>query len=205
MRQFIVLCFALCCSTTLWADGPSQALLHKLSTKLASYKSYQVDFTASMVDEFDNVKGAIVVSGAKYYVSANGFEIFCDGKMLSTYNESQDEVTLERNDAQSLEPLSNPARFFRLSETDFASRLISQSGGKTVIELTPRAKNSSFTSIRLTLSSTTGLPSTIIYRAEGAKPVAIVVRKLTPNVAVAPATFTFDRKKYPGVEVIDFR
>ena len=33
----------------------------------------------------------------------------------------------------------------------------------------------------------------------------ITIRKITPNVPVQAAAFTFDKSKHKGVEVIDFR
>ena len=80
-------------------------------------------------------------------------------------------------------------------------------GGRTAerVELTPKIKGAGYRSIRLLLDPQSGLPIGIDYDTDGAGTVEIRISKITPGIAVAPDQFTFDKKKYKDVEVIDFR
>lgn len=191
------------------AEDQSASLMRNLAAKTASYKAYEVLFTASMKGEFSDLPGKIVVSGDRYYVQINDYELFCDGKLLYTYNGNEEEVTLEEPSKNDNSLLSNPARFFKMDEHDFNSSYKGKSttNGKDVeqVELTPKTADSGYKAIRLHINPTTGLPIEVRYEADGGVPIEIAIRKFTPNQAVDPGMFTFDKKKYKGVEVIDLR
>ena len=70
---------------------------------------------------------------------------------------------------------------------------------------TPKTKGAGYRSIRLLLDPQSGLPVGIDYDTDGAGTVEIKISKITPDIAVAPDQFTFDKKKYKDVEIIDFR
>ena len=50
------------------------------------------------------------------------------------------------------------------------------------------------------------MPVRVVYRVDGAAaPLRIRIDRLVPNVPVKDSDFTFDPRKHPGVEGIDFR
>ena len=153
LRRIILPLLLVFTLTTAHADEKSAKLIRTLSDKIASGKAYEILFTASMENEFSDVAGRIVVSGDRYYVHVNDYELFCDGKLLYTYN----------------------------------------------------SKGAGYRSIRLLLDPQSGLPVGIDYDTDGAGTVEIRISKITPDIAVAPDQFTFDKKKYKDVEIIDFR
>ena len=153
--------------------------------------------------------GRIVVSGNRYYVSVNGAEVFFDGKVRQTYNSRDNEVVIETPDPSDNNILSNPARFFRLYDQDFnhvyqGTAIV---GGKNaeVVRLTPKQSGSGYASILLQLDPVTKLPLGVVYNMEDSDAARITIRKITPNVPAQAVTFTFDKSKHKGVEVIDFR
>ena len=93
LRRIILPLLLVFTLTTAHADEKSAKLIRTLSDKIASGKAYEILFTASMENEFSDVAGRIVVSGDRYYVHVNDYELFCDGKLLYTYNSNEDEVT----------------------------------------------------------------------------------------------------------------
>lgn len=202
-----VLCSLLCLVGR--ADDRSKSLVADLARKIASYKSYEVTFTASMPDQFDDVQGRIVVSGDRYYVNVNDSELFCNGKLLYTYRSDDNEATLEAPDPNDPSLLANPPRFFRLGSGDFESSYkgtVTASGRKAErVELTPKNRGAGFRSILLDIDPATGLPVAVSYRMEGDDTIEIEILKFRPDVPVSSATFTFDKSKYKGVEIIDFR
>ncbi|MDT4866489.1 hypothetical protein FQZ97_1013470 [compost metagenome] len=72
-----------------------------------------------------------------------------------------------------------------------------------VVTLTPKTR-SSVSRIELTIGRADQLISSwTVFDRSGATTYTITDFK--PNIAVANAAFTFDRSKYPKVEVIDLR
>ena len=209
LRRIILPLLLVFTLTTAHADEKSAKLIRTLSDKIASGKAYEILFTASMENEFSDVAGRIVVSGDRYYVHVNDYELFCDGKLLYTYNSNEDEVTIEKPDPNDHSLLSNPSRFFKMDEQDFdnAYKGSVAVGGRTAerVELTPRTKGAGYRSIRLLLDPQSGLPVGIDYDTDGAGTVEIKISKITPDIAVAPDQFTFDKKKDKDVEILDFR
>ena len=191
------------------ADDKSKALVDRLAQKIASCTSYEVTFSASMPEQFDDVQGRIVVSGDRYYVDVNGSELFCDGKLLYTYRADDNEATVEEPDPDDPSLLSNPPRFFRLESRDFGSAYKgpATAGGRKVerVELIPKNRGAGFRSILLDIASDTGLPVSVVYRMEGDDEIEIEILTFKANVPVSKATFSFDKSKYKGVEIIDFR
>ena len=191
------------------SDDKSKSLVADLVRKIASYKSYEVTFTASMPGQFDDVQGRIVVSGDRYYVNVNDSELFCNGKLLYTYRSDDNEATIEEPDPDDPSLLANPPRFFRLGSGDFESSYkgpVTTAGRKTErVELTPKNRGAGFRSILLDIDPATGLPVSVSYRMEGDDTIEIEILKFRPDVPVSSATFTFDKSKYKGVEIIDFR
>lgn len=162
LRRIILPLLLVFTLTTAHADEKSAKLIRTLSDKIASGKAYEILFTASMENEFSDVAGRIVVSGDRYYVHVNDYELFCDGKLLYTYNSNEDEVTIEKPDPNDHSLLSNPSRFFKMDEQDFdnAYKGSVAVGGRTAerVELTPKVKGAGYRSIRLLLDPQSGLP-----------------------------------------------
>ena len=208
-RIVLALSLVLVTALSARADAKSKALLDKLTAMINGYKSYEVLFTVRMDKEFGDLEGRIVVSGNRYSVSVNGGEVFFDGKVRQTYNAQDNEVVIETPDPADNNILSNPARFFRFYDQDFnhAYKGTAPVDGKTadLVTLTPKAPGAGYTSIQLQLDPATSLPLGVVYNMEGSAAARIKIRKITPNVAVTAATFSFDKAKHKGVEVIDFR
>ena len=159
------------------ADDRGRALVRSLSAKIASYASY---------------------------------ELYCDGKLLYTFRADEDEVTIERPDPGDRSLLSNPPRFFRLEGDDFeaAYKGREDAGGRSLdrLELTPKSPDAGYRSIEIGVDPADGMPVQVVYRVDGAAaPLRIRIDRLVPNVPVKDSDFTFDPRKHPGVEVIDFR
>ncbi len=191
------------------ADEKSKALLSALSARMDAYTSYEIDFTSRMPGEFSRLDGTVIVSGEHYYMSTPGIEVFFDGESIWTYTHDLKQVVREKP-RTGTNLLDNPVRFFKLYEEDFdhVYRGRTTWEGKTVdvVELTPRRENEGYASMVLRLDASTHLPVSLSYQMDGSSaPLEITVRKLTPNVPVNDARFTFDRRAHQEVEVVDFR
>lgn len=210
IKRAIILVCLLSAAFTLRADEKSKSVLQKLTSTITSYTSYQVDFTATMDGEFKDVKGKFIVNGPKFYLDVHDSEIYFDGKVGYNYTKANNEVIIEDPDPNDDNILANPARIFQLYDKDFTHifKGTATVNGRTVnvVELTPKMPNGSFEKVLLKVDAATSLPVSVSYQlADYDKKMELRVVKVTPNVPVSVRTFTFDPKKYPGVEVIDFR
>lgn len=202
----LVLCLTV---VGLHAQDRGTTLVESLAKKMTDYKNYRIEFTADMENEFSELPGKIIVSGACYRVEINDYEVYCDGKNLYTYNTNEDEVTIEKADPTDPSPLTNPARFFESGMKDFQCiyKGTDTENGKTVerVELIPAKQQANGCQSILLEVDKSSLPVSIEYRTEGAAPISIAIQKVVPLTDISSDTFVFNRKEHPEVEVIDFR
>jgi outer membrane lipoprotein-sorting protein len=73
------------------------------------------------------------------------------------------------------------------------------------IEMTPSNKSRPFHKVYVWVDKATNtIYRTRILEKSGTRYV-YTINSFKPNVNIPDATFTFDKKKYPGVEVVDLR
>lgn len=207
--MFAVLAALLFVAAPSRADERSKALLSALASEMAGYKSYEIEFTSSMKGEFDDLDGRAVVSGDRYWMSTPGMEIFFDGESIWTYSHDIKQVVREKP-RTGTNLLDNPVRFFKLYDEDFThtyrGRATWNGRQVDVVELKPKKSGEDYKSMLLRLDASTHRPLSLSYDVEGSSaPLEITVRKLTPDVPVSDARFTFDRRAHKDVEVVDFR
>jgi outer membrane lipoprotein-sorting protein len=70
--------------------------------------------------------------------------------------------------------------------------------------MTPTNKSKQFSKVELAIDKNNTIVGGNIWEKNGNK-YQYDVSGFTPNAPVADALFTFDAKKYPGVEVVDLR
>lgn len=199
---------ALCCFVffSAGADERSKEVLRKMNAEISSYKAYTVEFVVTVDDSFGEIDGELTVSGDKFYMEVYGYEVFSDGKVQYTYNDEYNEVVIEKIDPSSTNILTNPSRFFRFDDNYFTHSYKERTGNTDIIELKPTGNDAGYSSLTVSVDTRTNLPVKIIYALDGVQTNEIFIEKITPNVPLTAATFVFDPKKYPGVEVAgDFR
>ena len=210
IRLFFTVVFALI-AVVAKGDDKSKSLLDALTAKITSYKSYKVDFVASMQDEFSRIPGSFLVCGDKYFMDINGTEVYSDGKVKQTFNVLDNEVVIENIDIENdKDLLANPSRFFKQNYNDFNHTYKGTAvvGGRTVevVELKPKESGTGFVYIDISIDPVTKLPVQVSSKMEGITAlVNIRIDKITPDVEVSPSMFTFDKNAYKDVEIIDFR
>lgn len=208
-KILLIICMSLG-AFALRADERSEDILRKMAGAFSSYKSYEVSFTATMEDEFQDMRGNLVVSGEKYRMFTDDTKIWFDGKVRYNYSVSNEEVILESPDPKDNSIFSSPTSMFNIFGRDFTSVFmgtVTESGKNIgIIQLTPKHRNTGFDSILLRVDLSTSLPVAISYDlSDYGKKMELNVLKFIPNVATAKDTFIFNRSAYPHAEVIDFR
>lgn len=193
-------------------DPKAKAILDAVSAKFKSFKAVEAKFTLKVENNagkvLGNKAGTVYMKGTRYRVSVTGQEIFCDGRDVSTYDKSVNEVTITRIDptANSITPQKIFTNFY---DKDFLYKLNGDAkvNGKAAqeIELTPVDKSKPFFKVLLYVDKATStIVSTRVFEKAGNK-YTYSVTKMNSAANVPDATFVFDAKKFPGVEVTDLR
>ena len=193
-------------------DPKAKAVLDAMSQKYQSMKGFTAGFDYTYSDSGvpgDRQTGEIAVSGEKYRLKLPDQEIYNDGKTVWTFiqTSSYKEVTI--NDATQMEGELTPSNVYKMYQTGFNYRLLADKTyqGKTVnvVELTALKSNAPFQEVKLMVDKNTKdlLGWEMADGQGGVFTYSFKNLKATPSLATD--YFTFDPKKYPGIEVIDLR
>jgi outer membrane lipoprotein-sorting protein len=194
-------------------DAKAKAILAEVSKKYRSYDVVKTDFNFTLESpqnkSKDTQQGTLIVkAGAnKYKVVMTEQDMISDGKSQWTYLKKDKEVQVSVVDKSG--DALNPAQIFTLYEKGFKYLFTGEKkvGAKIyqMIDLSPLDTKKSYFKIRLGLNKTARqIASVLIFDKNGNK-YTYDVKTFVPNVKVPESTFTFDPKKYPGVEVVDLR
>ena len=193
-------------------DPEAKSVLDAVSAKFKTFKSVQSSFSLKIQNNTGKVlgtkTGTVFMKGTKYRVNVTGQEIFCDGINISTYDKSTNELTITKLDpsANSITPQKIFTNFY---DKDFLYKLNEEvkAGGKTLqqIELTPIDKSKPFFKVLVFVDKKTQtITSTKVFEKTG-NIYTYSIENMNTTAPVNDTQFSFDAKKYPGVEVVDLR
>lgn len=224
MKKFITYTLlSLATATTAFAqkDADAKTILNGVTAKYHTYTNVKADFTLSITDPQAGVKqvqsGTLVTQpkddkfrmtmyspDSKTEVAQ---ELISDGKTQWTYLKKDKEVQVSNVD-KSGEGMS-PAKLFTMYEHGYKYVFTgTQSvGGKIcqVIDLSPEDANNEFFKIRLYIDKAKKQIYTATVFDKGGARYAYTVNSFTVNAPVKDEVYTFDKKNFPGVEVVDLR
>jgi outer membrane lipoprotein-sorting protein len=194
------------------SDPEAKKVLDAVSAKFKTFKAIKAAFVLKIENAAGKVQGVkagtVLMKGVKYRVSITGQEIFCDGTTIWTYDVAAKEVQVSAldNSSGSITPQKLFTNFY---DKDFLFVLGQdlKKGGKTyrVVELTPIDKTKSFFKVVLEVDKATSvIMSTRVFEKNGNR-YLYAINSINTNATVADESFSFNPKKYPGVEVIDLR
>ncbi len=194
-------------------DPKAKSILADASKKFRSYNVVKADFTYSYTNRQANVKesysGTLLLQSKfnKYKIVLPEQEIISDGKNQWTYLKEDKEVQIAEIDNS--EGSLNPAQIFTIYEKGFKYVYTGDTklNGKIVqqIELAPLT-NRSFSKIKLSVDKASKTISSLSVYDKNGNIYSYTIRSFVPNVSnVTASTFTFDKSKYPGVEIVDLR
>ncbi|MCO5936319.1 outer membrane lipoprotein carrier protein LolA [Mucilaginibacter sp. RB4R14] len=201
-------------------DADAKLILNKLSKQYRTYDAVKTDYSLTIDNQQANVKetftGTLIAKSKtnKYKVISYAAgtktvsqDIISDGKNQWTYLKDANEVQLSA--ADNSEEGFNPAKIFTMYEKGYKYIYTGQQkmAGKVymVIDLTPEDSKKTFFKVRLMIDKVKNqLYSAQIFDKNGSK-YTYTLRTFTPNYKIAETAFVFDKKTYPGVEVVDLR
>ncbi len=188
------------------SDPAAKKILDAVSAKFKTFKTVQGKFSLKVENAAGKTlgtkTGTVFMKGTKYRISVTGQEIFSDGSNVWTLDKASKEVTISKIDpsANSLTPQKLFTNFY---DKDFLYKLNGTTKAVNEIELTPIDKTKPFFKILLYVDKNS-ISTTKLFEKTGNK-YTYSTTSLTPNGNVPDASFVYDAKKYPGVEVVDLR
>lgn len=202
MKKLLVLLLVL--STVHPVIGQKAAdILSAVNRKYTSFTSYSAGFKVAGAEKYT---GTLLSKGKMYKITLAGQEVYNNGKDVYTYVAEANEVNITSYNEGDESDIS-PNNIFNLYKKGYASSYKNEItlGGKKydVVTLTPKTR-SSILKIELTIGKTDRLISSwTVFDRSGVTTYTITDFK--PNISLTDAAFTFDKSKYPKVEIIDLR
>ena len=193
-------------------DPAAKKILDAVSTKFKTYKAPQASFTYKVENSqgkaLSTKKGTVIMKGSKYKVTMDGLEIFSDGKTTWNYDKSANEVTVNNVDASAgaMTPQKLLTNFY---DKDFYYKYNGEKkqGNKTLqeIELTPTDKSRPFHKVYITVDKAAKTIYSARFLEKAGGRYTYTINSMKTSATVKDSDFTFDKSKYPGVEVVDLR
>jgi outer membrane lipoprotein-sorting protein len=213
MKKLFLIAFAAFFTQSISAqyDPGALAILDAMSKKYKAYTTFEANITSSMTNDAEGIKeefkGKVTVKGEKFRLVLEDQEVINNGTTVWTYLPSAKEVNIDNYDPSSDDV--NPSKIYDMYKKGFKYiQMEDQSDNGVpcdVIDLVPEKKDAQYFKIKMFISKKDkSIQSWTMFDKSGNK-YRYAITKFTPNVAVTDAFFTFDPKKYPGVEVIDLR
>lgn len=188
-------------------DPKAIALLDEVSAKAKAYKSIKVEFSYTMVNLKAKINeeksGTLLVSGDSYKMTAAGQTVICDGKTIWTYISESNEVQV--NALENKDDALTPSKLLTSYNSNFKSKII-KSADNTVesVELIPTTSKN-FTKAILGIDKAKKQVKSFTLFDKSGNTFTYKIKSYLTDTPVTNADFTFDAKKFPGVEVIDMR
>ncbi len=193
-------------------DKKAEAILDQMSQKYQKLSTFTAAFTYGVEGAnsklVQSYKGNVTVKGAKFRLKMAGQEIFNNGKEIYTYVKETNEVNItDFNPANDTD--FSPTRIYSIYKKGykyvFKEELKEGSQVYEVVELSPTNAGSNVAKVQITVNKKDkSVKSWKIWDKAGKKTI-FRVDNFVPDAPAADNLFTFDVKKYPGVEVVDLR
>ena len=206
---FIFLLISFQCSSQ--TDPKAQEILKGVSAKYKSYKSLVAGFKLNLLDKKTNKSqiqtGTVTIKGNMYNLTMADQQVMCDGKVNWTYMKESNEVQISEVETKS-DALS-PTTIFTMYEKGFKTKFIGEKsiGGNymQLIELYPEDNKKNYFKVLISISKKDKYVNSAKVFDKNGNIYTYSITKFTPNAIVTDNLFVFDKKKFPGVEVVDLR
>lgn len=190
------------------SDPEAKKILDAVSARFKTFKSVQSKFILKIENSSNKLMGSktgtVYMKGTRYRIKVSDQDIYCDGSNVWTVDPTAKEITITK-----LDPSNNtitPQKLFtNFYDKDFLYKLNSDAKGVQEIELTPIDKSKLFHKVIVFINKATQtITSTKVFEKAGNR-YTYTVSGMNTRSSIADATFTFDQKNYPGMELVDLR
>jgi len=192
-------------------DPKALEILEAMSKKYKAIEAFEADISYTLSNDVEKIneefKGKITVKGEKFRLALPEQEVYNNGTTVWTYLPDAKEVNIDNFDPDSDD--INPSKIYEIYKKGFKYLYLSDKteGGVVCeeVDLVPDKKDAQYFKIKMMIvKKDKSIQSWTMYDKAGNR-YKYTISKFNPNLKVDDAFFTFDPKKYPGVEVIDLR
>ncbi len=192
-------------------DPKALEILEAMSKKYKAIEAFEADISYTLSNDVEKIneefKGKITVKGEKFRLALPEQEVYNNGTTVWTYLPDAKEVNIDNFDPDSDD--INPSKIYEIYKKGFKYLYLSDKteGGVMCeeVDLVPDKKDAQYFKIKMMIvKKDKSIQSWTMYDKAGNR-YKYTISKFNPNLKVDDAFFTFDPKKYPGVEVIDLR
>ncbi len=194
-------------------DAKGKAIVDKLMAAAKTWTSFEADFSSRLQSTKDKLdvkqEGNMKVKGKKFRLQLDKNTVINDGTTMYTYSKETNEVTL--NDPAEMDQELDPTKIFTQYEKGFKVQFVEEKTDAAgtvvqVVKLFPTdAGKKPYHTVVLTVDKAKNEPKSVQVLYKDGNVVTYTLKKFTANAVLADALFTFDKAKYPGVEVNDMR
>ncbi|MBL7847862.1 MAG: outer membrane lipoprotein carrier protein LolA [Cyclobacteriaceae bacterium] len=213
MKKTLLAALLLCLFLPLRAQYDPKALeiLEAMSKKYKAIPSFEANFSYTLTNETEKIneefKGKMVVKGDKYHLILPEQEVINNGTTMWTYLPEAKEVNIDNFDPASDD--LNPSKFYEIYKKGFKYLYLEDKtdGGVVceVVDLVPEKRDAQYFKVRMNIvKKDKSIQSWTMYDKAG-NLYKYTITKFNAAAKIDDASFTFDPKKYPGVEVVDLR
>lgn len=213
MKRALPAILLLCASLSLSAQYDPKALeiLEAMSKKYKSMTSFEASFSYTLTNETEKIneefKGRMMVKGDKYHLVLPEQEVINNGTTIWTYLPDAKEVNIDNFDPDS-EDL-NPSKFYEIYKKGFKYLYLEDKMEDgvlcEVVDLVPEKRDAQYFKVRMNIiKKDKSIHNWTMFDKAG-NLYKYTITKFNPTAKLDDASFSFDPRKYPGVEVIDLR
>ena len=211
MRTKTVILLLSLFTLTLSAQKDPEALqvLSDFSRKATQAPSVTMDFRLTTSDsksgDVTTMSGSAIISGDRYRLKLDDYNIWTDGSNVWNYSPDVNEVTVTETDPDDDSFITRPSLLFTMYEEGYKIRLIEQSAEEWVIDLYPEAITSDLIRIRLKIGKPRYDLNGAEYKTKDGVTMTLIADKYDLTFKPDTDFFTFNPADYKGVDVIDMR
>ncbi len=192
------------------SDSKAQAILDKLSHKMKSLKSFQIEFSASIKNQSTGTNQSEIgkgwVKGNKYCATYGDNTVISNG--IKSWTVVKEDKAIYQSDVNDKEADGiNPKKLMTIWETGFKNKYEKEetlNGEKVhVIHLFPKdPKKVEYHTIILYISKDNLELKKAIMKSKDGSIMTYTLNKLIENPDIDDSKFVVDIKKYPGYKIV---
>lgn len=194
-------------------DAKANTILQTLDKKYNAYKTIKADFTITISGKGASPevqKATLWVKGGKYKLEIINQIVFCDSTTTWTYLKDAQEVHINNVDPGSDKGSLSLTTIFKIYEKGYKSHFVNEETLNNIvteeIDLYPKhPEKEKFHTIRLYIDKAKNQLISIKMMMKDGTTQLYTMGKFVPNSIIPDASFKFDPKNYPGVNVEDLR
>lgn len=197
MKKLFTIASVLFLSVNTFAQTDAKKLLDEVTSKVKSYKNFQLEFTYTINGKNNN--GNVAVEGSKYVANFMGVTQIYDGTKTYLISPSDEEITVSSKGSKDAMSLSKVLSFYT-SGYSYKMDSKQKEAGKTIqyVKLTPTTKNSDVKEVLLGIDTATKMIYKKVDVLKNGSKTTLTIKSFKTNQAFSKNHFTFTKSKYPN-------